>query len=47
MTPEMIANTSRTMHVTTRTIYKIPGVTPETHLPMAGQTPTKFEQKES
>ncbi|QYU58861.1 IS30 family transposase [Weissella confusa] len=53
MTPEMIANTSRTMHVTTRTIYnwinyyKIPGVTPETHLPMAGRRHRRSLSKKS
>ncbi|MDY2521268.1 IS30 family transposase [Weissella confusa] len=53
MTPEMISNTSRTMHVTTRTIYnwinyyKIPGVTPETHLPMAGRRHRRSLTKKS
>lgn len=53
MTPEMISNTSRTMHVTTRTIYnwinyyKIPGVTPETHLPMAGRRHRRSLSKKS
>ncbi|MEE0002411.1 MAG: IS30 family transposase [Weissella confusa] len=53
MTPEMISNTSRTMHVTTRTIYnwinyyKIPGVAPETHLPMAGRRHRRSLSKKS
>ena len=53
MTPEMISNTSRTMHVTTRTIYnwinyyKIPGVTAETHLPMAGRRHRRSLSKKS
>ncbi|MBJ7618936.1 IS30 family transposase [Weissella confusa] len=43
MTPEMIANTSKSLRVSVRTIYnwinyfKVPGVSPETHLPMKGR----------